>query len=116
MTLNNKKILKNNYILILLILISTILTFINSPYSPIRDLAYLDYDSTIFYIIGKGMKHGFVPYIDLIDHKGIYIFFINYLGALISEYNHIGMFIVHLLIEYFTIIIIYHFFVIFPII
>ena len=107
MILNNKKILKNNYILILLILISTILTFINSPYSPIRDLAYLDYDSTIFYIIGKGMKQGFVPYIDLIDHKGIYIFFINYLGALISEYNHIGMFIVHLLIEYFTIIIIY---------
>ena len=90
-----------------MIIIASILLFINSSYSPIRDLAYLNYDSTIFYLIGKGIKYGLTPYKDLVDHKGIYIFLANYLGALISEHNHIGIFIIQLLISYFNIIVVY---------
>ena len=90
-----------------LIVLSTFLLFINSSYSPIKDLSYLNYDSTLLYIIGKGIKYGFVPYKDLIDHKGVYIFLVNYLGALLSEYKHIGIFIVQLIISYFNIIVVY---------
>ena len=92
---------------LLLALITSIILFINSSYSPIRDLSYLNHDSMLFYIIGKGIKYGLVPYKDLIDHKGIYIFWVNYLGAFISEYNHIGIFIVQLIISYFNVFVIY---------
>ncbi len=84
---------------IMLYLTIAIMLFVNSTYSPIRDLSYLNYDSTIFYIIGKGIKYGLTPYIDLIDHKGPYIFLINYLGVLTSEYRHLGIFMVYLLIN-----------------
>lgn len=43
---------------------------------------YLSYgtDSPFFQIIGLGMLQGKVPYVDLYDHKGPFIFFINALG------------------------------------
>ena len=105
--LKMKRKLVNIHIGLLLILAVSLILFINSSYSPIRDLSYLNHDSMLFYIIGKGIKYGLVPYKDLIDHKGIYIFLVNYLGALISEYNHIGIFIVQLIISYANIFVIY---------
>ena len=98
---------KNTIYIFALMIITTVLLFFVTTTSPIRDINYLNYDSTIFYIIGRGIKYGYVPYLDLTDHKGIYIFLINYLAALISESNHLGLFIVHLLITYFTIIVVY---------
>lgn len=91
--------LKNSRIYLgLLFVASAIILFVNSPFSPIRDIVYLDYDSTVFYIIGKGIKYNYIPYIDLTDHKGIYIFLLNYLGVLICESHNFGMFIVQFLV------------------
>lgn len=39
-------------------------------------------DSAIFRLIGKGMIHGMLPYVDLFDHKGPVLFFIEAVGAL----------------------------------
>ena len=93
-----KIISKNRVYLAILCLLSAIILFINSPFSPLRDINYLDYDSTIFYIIGKGIKYNYIPYINLIDHKGVYIFMLNYLGVLICESHNLGMFIVQFLV------------------
>ena len=49
-------------------------------------------DSAIFYIIGKYWAQGSIPYIDLWDHKGPVIFFINCIGYLLTE-NKTGVFI-----------------------
>ena len=57
--------------------------------------------------MGKGIKYGYTPYVDLTDHKGIYIFLINYLATIISEVNHLGLFVIHVLISYFTVITLY---------
>lgn len=41
---------------------------------------YCGYDSAIFQVIGKGWVEGAVPYVELFDHKGPLIFFVNMLG------------------------------------
>lgn len=41
-------------------------------------------DSDVFRYIGWSMTQGKIPYLDLFDHKGLLIYFINYLGAIIS--------------------------------
>ena len=107
-----QKLLEKNQIqkfliIVALIVLTTIILFFVSATSPIRDINYLNYDSTIFYIIGRGIKYGKTPYIDLVDHKGIYIFLINYFASVIGETNHIGLFVIHLLISYFTVIVLY---------
>lgn len=42
-------------------------------------------DSAIFYLIGKYWAQGSLPYVDLWDHKGPVIFFINCLGYLLTK-------------------------------
>lgn len=41
-------------------------------------------DSDVFKYIGWSMTQGKIPYLDLFDHKGLLIYVINYLGAIIS--------------------------------
>lgn len=38
-------------------------------------------DSSVFYSIGKAMTQGTVVYRDVFDHKGIWLYFFNYIGA-----------------------------------
>ena len=38
------------------------------------------YDSAMFQTIGKYWAQGYLPYVDLFDHKGPLIFFINAVG------------------------------------
>lgn len=40
-------------------------------------------DSGIFQLIGKGWGSGLIPYINLLDHKGPFIFFVEYMGYFI---------------------------------
>lgn len=42
-------------------------------------------DSEVFYMMGKGMINGKVAYRDLFDHKGLYIYFFNAIGAAIDK-------------------------------
>lgn len=50
-------------------------------------------DSAIFLLIGKGLTAGHIPYMDLFDHKGPVMFFIEALGWWISP-NRFGNFLV----------------------
>lgn len=48
-------------------------------------------DSSVFIYIGKMMKEGYVPYRDLFDHKGIFLYFIQFLGTLFTPNSLTGL-------------------------
>ena len=50
-------------------------------------------DSSVFITMGRGMLSGKIMYKDLFDHKGLYMYFLNFLGAL-SGRSLMGLFIV----------------------
>ena len=60
-------------------------------------LKYMDVDSSVFYTMGRAMAEEKVPYRDLFDHKGWYIYLFNCLGALISPNNTVGLFVIECL-------------------
>jgi hypothetical protein len=64
------------------------------------------HDSSIFQIIGSAIKNGFIPYKDIFDHKGPLLFFIQYLGKLISD-ERVGIWLIQALFLFFTLIFIY---------
>ncbi len=53
-------------------------------------------DSAIFSVIGKYWAEGSIPYVDLWDHKGPVIFFINCLGFSLTG-NELGVFLIQVL-------------------
>lgn len=81
-------------IFLFLVIISFFLVFINTAMSPLYDTAYITHDASVFYVIGRGMKEGLLPYKDLFDHKGIYIYILYFLAAFIGEKKSIGLFII----------------------
>lgn len=60
--------------------------------SPLVD--QMNTDSAVFIAMGRGMAAGKIMYKELFDHKGLYIYFLNYIAALISSNSQIGLFIV----------------------
>lgn len=46
-------------------------------------------DSSVFKYIGWSMTKGKVPYLELFDHKGILLYFINYIGTFLSPIHGI---------------------------
>lgn len=93
---------KQNNILVYvaLLLSSFFLILLNTAMSPLYIESYITHDASIFYVIGRAMKEGMVPYKDLFDHKGLYIYFIYYLAALVGEKNSIGLFIIFSLLAF----------------
>jgi len=61
--------------------------------SPLFTNNYGISDSSVFLIIGKAMANGAVPYIDIFDHKGPVLFFLEALGWLIMP-NGLGNFFI----------------------
>ena len=51
-------------------------------------------DVNCFFTVGRGIKHGLVPYLDLYEQKGPLLYFVYALAALISENSFLGVFIV----------------------
>ena len=94
------KILKNKYIengksIIIFMIVFNFLYFLFfNVISPLREEIIFHYDISVFYVIGKAMKNGLLPYRDLFDHKGPYTYLLFYLGSLISENYHIGLYII----------------------
>lgn len=91
---------KKYYNIAILVLISLIfgflaLLFAPSSLSPIYqglDFGHNDLDGNFFLYLGYGYIHGLKPYADLFDHKGMYIFWIEGLGALMGGKN--GMYVI----------------------
>ena len=58
-------------------------------------------DVNIFFTLGKGMVHGKVPYVDLIDQKGPYLYAISGLAYLLSRESFLGFFVLEMISIYF---------------
>ena len=52
-------------------------------------------DSSAFIYIGRGMHNGKIPYKDMFDHKGIYLYFFEYIGTFVS--GIMGVYLVELI-------------------
>lgn len=61
----------------------------SSPLYPLNDW----YDLNCFFTIGRGMRHGLIPYRDLIDHKGPLFYMLFYLAALVTEQSYFGVYL-----------------------
>lgn len=72
-----KQGLSNHYLLLFLIAIFFVVFY---SFSTSMLYSYTDNDSPIFMTIGKFWNENLIPYIDLSDHKGPLIFFIDMLG------------------------------------
>ena len=62
----------------------------NSPFYAFNDWS----DPNTYFTMGKGMFNGAVPYRDLFDHKGPFLFFLYGIGYLISSANLNGVFLI----------------------
>ncbi len=85
--------IRNTQVYLILLAFVAINLLLFSSVSPLHSIMNMQYNEWLYYIIGKGIKYGKVPYVDLIDHKGIYLFFIYAIANMI-EVNHIGLYIV----------------------
>ena len=88
-SLNNRKI----YMFLLVCVFSMMLLTINS--SPLFDTSIGD--SAVFVTMGRAMKSGKILYKELFDHKGWYLYLINFLAAIISKESLIGLFLVEVI-------------------
>ena len=78
------RLLKNTYVQIIASVILAALfclkfSITTSPFYHLHGM-----DSAVFHIIGKYWAQGSIPYVELWDHKGPIIFFINCLGVLLT--------------------------------
>ncbi|MCL2718702.1 MAG: glycosyltransferase family 39 protein [Lachnospiraceae bacterium] len=65
-------------------------------------------DVNIYFTIGKGLFNGYIPYVDLIDHKGIYIFLIYGIGWLFNQTGFLGIYLLQSVFLAISIIYVYH--------
>lgn len=78
---------------IVLALFSFLYVFFNSKNSPLYLFNEWG-DVNIYFSVGKGMMNGLIPYKDLFDHKGPFIFLIYGIGYLISNDSFLGIYII----------------------
>ena len=62
----------------------------SSPLYPLNEWV----DANIYFTIGKGMMHGYVPYLDLYDQKGPMAFLLFGLASLISGSSFFGVYVI----------------------
>jgi len=62
----------------------------SSPLYPLNEWV----DANIYFTIGKGMMHGYVPYLDLYDQKGPVAFLIFGLASLVSGTSFFGVYLI----------------------
>ena len=54
-------------------------------------------DANAYFTMGKGMINGAVPYKDLFDHKGPFLYFLYAIGYLIDNTGFLGIFIIQII-------------------
>ena len=84
---------------IILLIVVALNLFLFSSVSPIHSIMNMQYNEWLYYLIGKGMTRGMVPYLELLDHKGPYLFFFFALANVI-EFKHISFYLVALAFYY----------------
>lgn len=83
------------HILLLGILSAAFMTLFSYSTSPLYP-HYIGNDSSFFRMVGQAMTRGMLPYRDIFDMKGPYLFVIEYIGQLIS-FGRGGIFLVQIL-------------------
>ena len=99
-------LLRNWYIIISVFASTVFILLFSYSTSPLYPY-YYGTDSAQFLTIGKAWALGKIPYIDVFDHKGPLIFFIDMLGFLISwggVKQTIGIMIIQIVFMSFTLI------------
>lgn len=91
---SNKKVLL--YILVISIVAITICSK-SSPFYPLNDWV----DSNIYMSIGKSMLDGKVPYRDLYDHKGPFIFALHAIASIVSRTSFLGVWFIEIACAFF---------------
>ncbi|MCV3741388.1 hypothetical protein OF387_09105 [Lentilactobacillus hilgardii] len=83
--------LSNKSYLILFLLISVWFMGFASYTSP---LFYFDYspDNNCFFTVGKALMHGILPYRDVFEQKGPYVYLMHGIAYLLSSRSLLGMF------------------------
>ena len=89
-----KKVNINKHIPYLILLNLSIIFGLNSSMSPIGN-KNSSMDSSVFRYIGLLISKGKIPYIDVFDHKGILLYFINYLAIIINK--NLGLWLIEVL-------------------
>lgn len=93
MTRSRKNALQVLYCLLLSCGVLTICSK-NSFLYPLNDWV----DVNCFFTVGRGIRHGLVPYLDLYDQKGPLLYFVYALAALISENSFLGVFLIEVIL------------------
>ena len=96
-TVNGSKIVDVWFCIAVTLIVSTFF----SLFPLTRTYTYAD--SSVFLYIGKMMQKGLVPYRDLFDHKGILLYFIQYLGILLYSDGFLGIWILEVVHMLFTV-------------
>lgn len=93
---------KGRYYLLLLLFTILLMTLCSaaSPLYVIQDWT----DANTYFTMGKGIVHGAVPYRDLFDHKGPYLYFLYAIAYLIHHTKFTGVFLLQILSMYLTLI------------
>ena len=94
--MEKKNILSDRLLIVVLFFFSIVFVFFNSKNSPLYLFNEWG-DVNIYFSMGKGMMNGLVPYRDLFDHKGPFIFFIYGLAYLISDSTFFGVYVLQCL-------------------
>ncbi len=82
--------MSRKYIFLLSVIISLGYSIMNSFGCPVT--MYSGADASIFEQVGLGMLQGKIPYVDLFDHKGFFLYIIQALALLLSNDN-LGVYI-----------------------
>ncbi len=92
----NKK--QNQYYVIYagLVLYSALIMLFCTKSSPIYVLNDW-YDANAYFTMGKGLMNGSIPYKDLFDHKGPFLYFLYGIGYLLNNNGFFGIFILQII-------------------
>ena len=69
----------------------------SSPLYPFNDWV----DAQCFFTVGKSMMHGIVPYRDLFEQKGPFLYFVHGLASLVSKDTFLGVYLLEILAAFF---------------
>lgn len=99
------RINRNNILVLFCLLFITFLICMLSPLDIFTFNAASWTDSSVFKYIGWQMAEGQIPYLDMFDHKGLLIYFINYIGYIISP--HRGVWFIEFIFMFITVLFAY---------
>ena len=83
----------NKHHTLYVIILSALISFLTILFASVTDsfiypqLSCISYynDATMFYIMGASLTKGYTPYVDIFDHKGLYIWYYNILAGVMGR-------------------------------